>query len=288
MEISHNDFTQQLIQKQSLRLDSWPEIANSMLSPRCLLSLVLTLSSPFTSPSCDSTVGQDNAASSTDQSSWPLPHNITGFNRPGTWGGIHLHDPSIVKGPDRKYYSFSTHGLISTSRADSLNGNWKHLGPALSAPSVVALPGRNDTWAPDVHHANGTYHAYYSVSTFGSQKSGVGVATSKTLLPGSWTDHGAVLTSGKDESSPLDRTNAIDPNLFVDAKTGDAYLNYGSFWKGIWQFKLKPDLKSVDKSWTPRQLSFEPKGTNPEEGAFLHEKDGWYYLWVSQRNMLWI
>jgi len=50
------------------------------------------------------------------------------------------------------------------------------------------------------------------------------------LLPGSWTDHGAVIASSPDAAYPLNTTNAIDPNLFIDPKTGQAYLNYGSFW----------------------------------------------------------
>lgn len=33
--------------------------------------------------------------------SWPLPHNISGVSNPGAnqtydgWGGVHLHDPSV-------------------------------------------------------------------------------------------------------------------------------------------------------------------------------------------------
>jgi arabinan endo-1,5-alpha-L-arabinosidase len=213
---------------------------------------------------------------------WPVPHTVSGFNRPGTWGGVHLHDPSIVKGPDGKYYSFSTHGLLSTSRADSLSGPWQHLGSGFAnQPSKIPLQGRNDIWAPDVSYHNGTYYAFYSVSTFGSQSSAIGVATSRTLLPGSWSDHGAVITSGKDKAHPLEVTNAIDACLFVDKRSGVGYLIYGSFWQNIWMFRLNADMKSVDKGWPARQLSYAPKAPSPEEGPFLHERDGWYYLWVS-------
>jgi len=37
----------------------------------------------------------------------------------------------------------------------------------------------------------------------------------------------------------------------------------------------------VDKGFPARQLSYMPKAPSPEEGPFLHERDGWYYLWVS-------
>lgn len=39
---------------------------------------------------------------------------------------------------------------------------------------------------------SGTYYVYYSVSSFGSQNSGIGLATSPTLDCGSFTDHGSV------------------------------------------------------------------------------------------------
>lgn len=37
--------------------------------------------------------------------SWPLPHNITGVDQAGQdtptqgWGGVHVHDPSVILGP---------------------------------------------------------------------------------------------------------------------------------------------------------------------------------------------
>jgi hypothetical protein len=225
--------------------------------------------------------GGIRSSDSFSPSDWPLPHNVTGTNTPGNWGGVHVHDPSITFGPDGFYYSFSTHGLVSVSRAPSLDGPWTHIGSALDKQSIIDLPGRNDTWAPDVSKLGDTYHCFYSVSTFGSQDSAIGLATSKTLLPGNWTDHGAVLTSGKAKPYPLNATNGIDPNLFVDEKTGEMFLTYGSFWSDIWQFDVQNgDFKSLESN-KAIQLSFEPKGTNPEEGAFLSENDGWYYLWIS-------
>jgi arabinan endo-1,5-alpha-L-arabinosidase len=224
------------------------------------------------------TLGSSNSFSA---SNWPLPHNVTGTDTPGNWGGIHVHDPSIILGPDGSYYSFSTHGLVSISRAPSLDGPWIHIGSVLNKQSIINLPGRNDTWAPDVSKVGDEYNCFYSVSTFGSQDSAIGLATSKTLLPGSWTDHGAVLLSGKNKQYPLNATNGIDPNLFIDEESGDAYLSYGSFWTDIWQYKMKSENLKQLSSTPPKQLSYEPKGTNPEEGAFLSEKDGWYYLWIS-------
>jgi arabinan endo-1,5-alpha-L-arabinosidase len=211
---------------------------------------------------------------------WPLPHNITGdsLTATGQWGGVHVHDPSVIKGPDGYYYSFSTHNLIAISQAPSLDGYWKVLGSVLVNQSVIPLPGRNDTWAPDVVKVGDTYHCYYSVSTFGSQDSGIGLATSKTLLPGTWTDHGLVLESCANKPFPLNVTNAIDPAFFHDPNTGEDLLNYGSFWTDNWQFQLTADLKNISWKSPPVHLSYDPAGSNPEEGSFMSDHDGWYYV----------
>lgn len=39
------------------------------------------------------------------------------------------------------------------------------------------------------------WYCYYAVSTFGVQNSGIGVASSPNMEPGSWTDHGEVIQS---------------------------------------------------------------------------------------------
>ncbi|THW21720.1 endo-1,5-alpha-L-arabinosidase [Aureobasidium pullulans] len=222
--------------------------------------------------------------------SWPLPHNISGVSNPGAnesyqgWGGVHLHDPSIVMGPDGHFYSFSTHGLVVISRAsqpNSLDGYWEPIGSVLEGSSIINNTGNTDPWAPDVHKVGDTYYCYYAVSQFGSQFSSIGLATSKTLRPGSWVDHGAVLTSNTTAPSPLNITNAIDANLFIDPKTKIPYLTYGSFWSDIWQFQLAKDLLSVVWTPAPVQLSLDPVSPQAEEGAYLSRHDSWYYLWYS-------
>ena len=221
-----------------------------------------------------------NSSDPFSPSNWPAPEKITGDGT-GGYGGIHVHDPSVIK-YNGEYYSFSTHQLIAIGKAPSLHGPWNHYGSALQKPSIIDLPGNNDTWAPDVHRIGDTFYCYYSVSTFGSQSSGIGLATSKTLEPGSWTDHGAVLISGNDTGIiPSNITNAIDPNLFIDPKDGTPYLTYGSFFADIWQLKLKPSLTAITSQADAVQVSEDPTGTRPEEGSFLSSHDGWYYLWFS-------
>lgn len=155
--------------------------------------------------------------------------------------------------------------------------------------------------APDVHRVDDTYYCYYTVSSFGTSDSFIGLATSETLQNNSWTDYGTVLRSGNgsDVEFPLTITNAIDAALLHDPKTDTSYLTYGSWWANIWQFILNDDMQSVDQD-SAVQLSYTFDGdmtkeeayatfnqswggASPEEGAYLsyNEGEGYYYLWYS-------
>ncbi|KAJ7249258.1 glycoside hydrolase family 43 protein [Mycena rebaudengoi] len=184
-----------------------------------------------------------------------------------------VHDPSLVQRDDGKYFLFTTHDKAGIITADHLNGPWKEIGSILPKNSTIQLPGRDDIWAPDVSFHNGQYYAYYSVSTFGSQNSGIGLATSKTLEPGTWIDHGLVFNS-----TTGDNFNAIDPNLSID-EHGKPVLSFGSFWGDIHQLSLTRDLKTVTSS--PTQVSFNSTSPNAEEGAFVWKHGSFYYLFIS-------
>ncbi|RKO85349.1 glycosyl hydrolase, partial [Blyttiomyces helicus] len=206
---------------------------------------------------------------------FPLPGPVTGDSI-----STHTHDPAIIKF-NGMYYLFATHNNISITTAPSMKGPWTRVGQVLKEGSTIQNSGRLDAWAPDVHEIDGTFYLYYAVSTFGTRHSSVGVATSKSLAPGSWTDHGAVITSGVRETNPaLMNTNAIDPNLFYDPKTRQATLQFGSFWSDIWQIPMEANLMTPTN--TGVHLAFDPVRPSPVEGSFLHRAaNGWYYLYVS-------
>lgn len=223
---------------------------------------------------------------------WPAPQAITGNLTVG-FGAAHIHDPSVILGPDGYYYSFSTHDGIAIGRSGtkgSLSGYWEHVGSVLPGKkSIISNSGSTDPWAPDVTLVNGVYYCYYAVSQFGSQNSAIGLATSATLLPGSWTDHGLVLgPSGPNAPFPLSITNAIDPALFIDPKTGVKYLSYGSFWGDIWQYEISGDgLHNTSFGnyglLAPQWMSFDPVGAQAEEGSYqsYSAETGYYYQWYS-------
>ena len=140
-----------------------------------------------------------------------------------------------------------------------------------------------NAWAPDISYFNGKYHLYYSVSSFGSRNSAIGLATTRTLDPSSpdyrWTDEGMVLRSYQDK----DDWNAIDPNLVLD---GDrAWLVWGSFWGGIKMRRVDPSsgkLSAADE--TMHSLSSRPREqpiNGSVEAPFIVRHGDYWYLFVS-------
>jgi arabinan endo-1,5-alpha-L-arabinosidase len=120
---------------------------------------------------------------------------------------------------------------------------------------------------------NGLYHVYYTVSTFGSQNSAIGLATSPTMEPGSWTDRGATgITSSSSKAY-----NAIDGNLFNDG--GTYYMNFGSFWHDIYQAPMNSAATKVASS--SYNLAYDPAGTHAVEGAYMYKYGSYYYLFYS-------
>jgi arabinan endo-1,5-alpha-L-arabinosidase len=122
-----------------------------------------------------------------------------------------------------------------------------------------------------VHKVGSLYHMYYTVSTFGSQTSSIGLATSSTMDVGSWTDKGAIGVS----STSAKPYNAIDSNLI--AVGSDYYLNFGSFWNDIYQIKLNAAATKGGGA-SSYQLAYNSAGTHAEEGSYMFYYSGYYYL----------
>ncbi|KAL2863432.1 arabinan endo-1,5-alpha-L-arabinosidase [Aspergillus lucknowensis] len=220
---------------------------------------------------------------------------------------LRIHDPSIIHTAG-SYYSYSVGPHITVHSAPALAGPWRKLGTVLTADSVIPKGDRKAPWAPATVQVGDRFYCYYAVSNAGCRDSAIGVASSSTSPgpgPGTWTDHGLLIQSGNGEGAdayPLDQSNTIDPSVFVDdvpGGDGSAYLNFGSFWTGIWQVRLSGDMLSVQGGGEDaRHLAAEPTavfparknadricgdrtGGHPVEGSFLSFHGGWYYLWFS-------
>ena len=194
-------------------------------------------------------------------------------------GFIGAHDPStVIKCKDR-YYCFSTGtGILSKSSADKVF--WKpgpNIFPTPPAWTKTAVPGFVDIfWAPDVIFLNGKYYLYYSISTFGSQVSAIGLATNPTLDPSDpayqWTDQGMVISSQNGNSY-----NTIDPSVFLDTD-GKLWMTFGSYWNGIYLVQLNTTTGlriAVNSPLT--HLAFN----GSIEASCLMKRGGFYYLFVN-------
>lgn len=198
-----------------------------------------------------------------------------------------VHDPCIIQHANA-YYVFSTTsrpghgGFIACRRSPDLV-RWEHPGfvfEQLPTWARTEVPRARGLWAPDISYFDGRYHLYYSVSSFGSNQSAIGVATNETLDADApnfeWVDRGMVV-----RSQLSDDYNAIDPHLFID-RDGKHWLAFGSFWSGI---KITPIDPTTGKP--PGNVDgFESLARRPErphsiEAPFLTSHDGWYYLFVS-------
>ncbi|RYP55123.1 hypothetical protein DL768_000242 [Monosporascus sp. mg162] len=204
----------------------------------------------------------------------PLLGSALGYAKPNACSGvcINTHDPSIIRRDDGTYFRFSTGGRIAVHSAPDITGPWRYEGAALPAGSVIDLPGNQDLWAPEVVKVGNTYYMYYSVSSFGSQESAIGVATSPSLDMNTWTDLGTIVQSSA--GSPF---NAIDPSLLN--ADGQFLLTFGSFWEDIHQVPLADPAAPATE--TPHQISFDPVTTEQEGPALFHYGD-FYYLFYSK------
>lgn len=201
-----------------------------------------------------------------------------------------VHDPCVIKAGD-------TFHLFATGQARDATGllpwrtskdlvEWKLQGrifDAIPKWAVEAVPGVGGLWAPDISYFNERFHLYYSVSTFGSNDSAIGLVTNETLDPGSrafeWRDEGLVVSSKRG-----DDFNAIDPNHVVDAQ-GDHWLSLGSFWSGIKLFPLDPATGKLRAGETRRySIAARPAPEGAPgaiEAPFMIRREGRYYLFAS-------
>lgn len=192
-------------------------------------------------------------------------------------GSLGAHDPVIVAAGGRYHYFSTGNGLSVKSSPDLLRWTQEPAvfpsTPAWFQQFVPAYAPRN-IWAPDVSYFGGQYHLYYSVSSFGSNRSCIGHATRADLDEGTWVDHEAVLCSAQPGQN--DDYNAIDPNVVLD-EAGTPWLAFGSFWSGIKLIQLDRDGA---RSGT-ELYSLASRGGGAIEAPFLMRRCGYYYLFVS-------
>ena len=187
------------------------------------------------------------------------------------------HDPGTITKDGDTYFNFTTGSGIWYSTSTDLI-NWQGgPGPVFSTnPSWIAnkIPNFSGSyWAPDVIHMNGYYYIYYSVSTFGTSSSAIGVARSASLKNPAWSDLGIVVESFGGSSE----INAIDPALYRD-HDGKVYMSYGSFFGGIGVVEINQSTGKTAGNVT-RILG----GSGQDmEAPYITRDGGYYYLFVNR------
>ncbi|EGF92888.1 endo-a1,5-arabinanase [Asticcacaulis biprosthecium C19] len=196
-----------------------------------------------------------------------------------------VHDPCIIK-DKAVYHLFSTsqlrEGGLIVWRTSPDMVTWTLKGHVLREfPKWVtdAVPGTRGAWAPDIAFVNGRFHLYYSASTFGSNRSVIGLLTSPTLDTSDpafgWKDEGLVV-----ESDAHNRYNAIDSNYLI-AADGKHWISFGSFWSGIQLHEADPKTgKPKNRLKKPKNIASRPM-PGAVEAPVIIRRGALYYLFAS-------
>ncbi|RTQ48153.1 T9SS type A sorting domain-containing protein [Hymenobacter gummosus] len=206
-------------------------------------------------------------------------------------GNDNCHDPSSIVKDGGKYWIFTTgtgiYGMYSTDLVNWQSGS-RPVFLAGQYPSWISgkVPGfSGDFWAPECVYRNGKFYLYYSVSTFGSSVSTIGLATNVTLDPASpnyqWVDQGEVVSSTTGSAC-----NAIDPAVVTDA-SGGLWMSYGSFFKGLGLIKLDATTGKRSGSgfyWLAGNVAADgvTRNNSGSEAPYIVRNGGYYYLFLNK------
>ncbi|MBW4329942.1 family 43 glycosylhydrolase [Stakelama sp. CBK3Z-3] len=236
------------------------------LRPASAGFLPLIAAAIFASPVA---LAQDKlSGSATDKAPVASPHN------PLFVGA----DPDLVSACGR-WWLYSTHAIDPKTgwAADRLYAwsspdlrHWKRGSRILDMKDIGWIKDDgakfHALWAPSLAEANGRYYFYYSVGPQNPTPSRIGVAVADSPA-GPFRDSGKPLLTGGNGFE------AIDPMVFIDPASHIPYLYAGgSAGAKLRIFELKPDMTEI-----AREIPVE---TPPQftEGAFMHVRDGVYYL----------
>lgn len=209
------------------------------------------------------------------------------------YGDYWAHDPSTMIKDGTNYYVFRTSAGIMGKASSDLR-NWTYNGrvfaggpPAWATNAVAGYDPNNWAWAPDIAYFNGRYNLYYSVSSWGSIDSVIGLATSPSLNSPTWTDQGKVVQSDAswEATANTDFTsiNCIDPSILVDTN-GTVWLSFGSHSDGIMLIQLNPTTgKPLGSASTAVKIANNGQSffSNTTEGSCIYQRGSYYYLFLN-------
>lgn len=181
-------------------------------------------------------------------------------------------DPSVIRADDGTYYLFATQDnwadgaddhLLPVFRSEDLVA-WTFVGDAFT--EAPAWKDDGFLWAPDISRCGDGYCLYYSYSIWDDPNPCIGLATA-AHPEGPWADLGRPVFC----SDSIGVEGSIDP--FVWDEGGRRMMIWGSF-NGIYAVALSPDGTAPEGEKTMLADS-------RFEAAFVHRREGFYYLFVS-------
>ena len=196
-------------------------------------------------------------------------------------------DPTIICASDGWYYAYGTQTKrvkvvinLQIARSHDLV-NWEYLGEGLPVKPVWAADTQK-IWAPHVSEHGGRYFLYYSARPDNADYLSLAVAVADAPA-GPFVDSGHPLLSGPGFT-------CIDPMAFDDPATGQRLLYWGSGFGPIWVRELADDRLHFKPDTVAQALLHPSVATDPTdyyrliEGAWLHYRAGWYYLFFSDND----
>jgi arabinan endo-1,5-alpha-L-arabinosidase len=192
---------------------------------------------------------------------------------------LSLTDPTLFRWQDT-YWLFSTGPGLAVHSSKDLSTFRKENQVFAQNPGWISqtLPQVTDLWSPDVHAWNGTIHLYYSASTFSTDKSCIGHATT-TAMGQPFVDQGSLICSNLTGST--ENYNTIDPTVLT-SPTDDPWMVFGSWDSGIKLIALDRDGKRRDD--TIYSVAARTSSNLPIQAASLYRWRDYYYLFVSYEN----
>lgn len=188
-------------------------------------------------------------------------------------GDTFSHDPTLYE-EDGVWYQYFTADWIGSKRSDD-GRNWRDTGRVLPGEfdwwrNYVPDWEPANVWAPEVDRYGDRVWMWYSVSTFGSRVSAIGLMSATSAAAGDWRDEGVAMSSNNSNNY-----NAIDADLAVD-EYGDPWMTFGSWNSGIKLTRLNPlTMKPVGQLF-----SIASRGGGIEAPDVIY-RQGYYYLFVS-------
>lgn len=210
--------------------------------------------------------------------------SYTSFNGNMSWLQTHTwhggHDPTFIRNENGTYTLLLTNNMLQVQQSTNMLNYSNKNRIFNSLPSWVSSEGisATDVWAPQITYRDGKYWCYYTVSSFGSNNSAIGLAVTNSLNVNSpdygWEEKGMVFRSRSGNNY-----NAIDADVLED-KDGKLWMVFGSFWDGIKMIELDKTT-GMRNSSNSTVYSLASRGGSGIEGPSVIEHKNEYFLFTA-------